>query len=523
MVEFHELTQYQSYLNDESNIVTNGNADRIYFPQNESEVQEIVKNANQSSTPVTISGGGTGISGGRVPQSGWLIATDKMNVIEGISELWTDPETKNEYHLLLKEIDSDTAVLTVPVSITVKAVQNYVREKGWFYPPDPTERTSYLGGNVSTNASGARTFKYSATRKWIHGLHIVLPDGELIELSRDQDNGKISSEAIFLKTNHTVLEIPRPKYILPKVTKHVAGPVIDDSSHPLDLFIGSNGIFGFVTQVTLRLIRPPIQIYSIFTYCDSSEQAFDLIRACQKQRREQSSPIPLSVEFFDERATIILRDKEPRVNKGIKAVVMLEQDVYSEEELEKSLDFYNNLFTSLGIEDSDVALTYAENEHHKFLRHWVAEYVIGLNRTFGQSLIVSDYSVPESNFKEFFDFLIATGEKYVSYLIQRKELGEGNPGYTLFGHVGDCHPHLTLLPRDDEEAKYAMALLVEVVEKTVGLGGSIASEHGLGKKHFGDKIAFWYQYGDQGIEDVKKMKNVIDPQNLLCPNNLIFM
>ena len=115
------IEKYPQYLNDESSIVV-GSADRLYFPTDETEVQQIILDSKQQKMPVTVSGGGTGISGGRVPLSGWILATDKMRSISqpGFEE-WTDPESKQKYQVKLVEIDDSSAIVTIPVSMTLKA------------------------------------------------------------------------------------------------------------------------------------------------------------------------------------------------------------------------------------------------------------------------------------------------------------------------------------------------------------------------------------------------------------------
>jgi D-lactate dehydrogenase (cytochrome) len=517
LVKFSEnvATEYVNYLSDESGIVTDGNADLIFFPNSEKEMIDLILKSIDKRTPVTVSGGGTGISGGRVPRDGWIIATDKMNSITTLnSETWKDRETGLEYQLHLEKLDNNSALLTVPISITVKSIQNFVREKGWFYPPDPTERTSFIGGNVATNASGARSFKYAPTRTWVQRLNVVLPNGNVIKLDRAKNNGVIKTNEIILDVEGVNITVNRPRYKIPDVTKNVAGIVIKDNYHSIDLFIGGNGIFGVVTEITLKLIRPPMQITSIFAYCNTKEQAFDLIEICQKQRNSKQFPIPMSVEYMDHRAVEIMKSMDERIPKAIGGLVILEQDTVSSEELENALEYWSNTFSELGIQDTNVAQTYMEIEHHKNLRHCVPEHVIALSKSYNQALQVTDYSVPSDQFRELFNFCIAMGREFENFQSSKKL------GYVFFGHAGDSHVHLTLLPSNDNEASYGNELLVKIMKKVVELGGTIAAEHGLGKKMFNDKPALYLQYGQEGLDDIKMMKKTIDPLLLLNPENL---
>ena len=405
-------------------------------------------------------------------------------------------------------------MLTVPISITVKSIQNYVKEKGWFYPPDPTERTSFIGGNVATNASGARSFKFAPTRSWVQRLNVVLPNGELIKLDRTKNNGQVKSSEVTVDVDGVKITVMRPNYKNPNVSKNVAGIVIKDNYHPIDLFIGGNGIFGVVTEITLKVIRPPKQITSIFVYCEKLNQAFDLIEICQKQRRSKQFPVPMSVEYMDERAVAIMKNKDERIPKVAGGLVILEQDTASNNELEDALEFWSSIFDELGIKDTNVAQTYSEIEHHKYLRHWVPEHVIALSKSYKQALQVTDYSVPSNRFREVFHYCIQMGEEF-------EELQSSSKlGYVFFAHAGDSHVHLTLLPSNDEEALLGNKILIKIMKKIIELGGTIAAEHGLGKKIFNSKPALYLQYGEEGLDDIKAMKKTFDPDLLLNPENL---
>lgn len=510
--------EYPDYLDDESGIVK-GKADRIYFPENELGIIEIIKEAKKSRIPITISGGGTGISGGRVPLKGWIIATDKMRSISDTEhEVWEDPETKIKYQVKLEE-NEENALLTIPVSMTVKAIQNYCREKKWFYPPDPTERTSFIGGNVATNASGARTFKYGPTREWVQKLGIILPDGRKIEMDRSRNNGTIDKNHIILFVEKDEIKIPCPGYALPDVTKDVSAPIIRDGMHPIDLFIGSGGLFGVITEVTLKLIRQPSAIMNIFAYCMSKRQAYDLIKFCQIQRREKKMPDPLSVEFMDDKCVDIMRTKDSRIPSDVAGIVMIEQDILQDSDYDQIVEFWVATFEEMGIEDSSLASSHKEVEHHKFLRHIIPEYLLDLTKSYNQSALISDFSVPEDQFEELFFSAFEYGKKFEDY--QAKDLIDKKMGYLFLAHAGDSHIHLSFVPKTDQEAIIAKDLLLEVLIKVVEMGGSIAAEHGLGKKEFNGKPALYYQYGDQGMQDIKDMKMAIDPLNLLNPNNLI--
>ncbi|MHA1991010.1 MAG: FAD-binding oxidoreductase [Candidatus Hodarchaeales archaeon] len=506
---------YSSYLTDESALV-HGHADRIFFPSTEGELQKIVVKANQDKIPITISGGGTGLAGGRAPLGGWIIATDEMTQLVSYSEnkkIYIDKELNKSFEYYLEKINEELAYLNLPVSITIKAIQNLVRELGWFYPPDPTERSAFIGGTVVTNASGARSFKYGATREWVQKLRVILPEGSITIQDRNKQE-KISNSTNFqIETDNKTYSIPRPTYKLPNVRKNVVGPVIKDSYQPIDLFIGSDGIFGILTEVTIKLIKPPIQIISMILFCKSFNQALDIIDFTQNQRSNESQPIPLSVELIDNNAVELLKPLNTQIPKKCHTIIYLEQDILDKEKLMNDLEFWIKIFDRFAIEDTWVEDSYAGIEKHKEFRHSLPETVNSLVKRMGQAKLGTDYSVPSYLTKELYVICKTIGKKFQDYREKKKEID--TPSHVLWSHAGDNHVHLNFLPKTDDESEFAKKLMVEMMTEIIKLGGSISAEHGLGKKKFLGKFALFYQYSEAEIDQIKKIKDLIDSNRIL--------
>ena len=516
---------YQSYLTDESRLAS-GKADKIFFPQNTNECQMIIKEAFNNNIPITISAGGTGINAGRVSvYGGWIIATDKMLSITHSDNLspiwWKDPETGKQYEIALIDVDSCTAFITVAVAITFIGLQNCVHELGWFYPPDPTERGAFIGGNVATNASGARSFKYGATGEWIHSIKVILPNGYILDLNRDPEHQSINKNStIPIDLGNKTVQIPRPTYILPNVRKNVAGPIFRDTNEPMVLFIGSDGKYGMISEVTLRLIRPPAGILSIIGYCSTIDQVFQIIKYSQELRHKQSLFTPMSIEMIDERSIQLISPKYPRIPSNTKALIYLEQDATSPEELDQALEFWVDYLDSIKITDTWAETSPAGIEEHKQFRHSLPETVNGIVHRNKQAKLGTDYCVPDHALKEFYDALIKSGYRFEAFQNTLLPL-QATIGYALWAHAGSSHFHLNYLPRSNEESEYAKSLMVELMQLTVKLGGSIAGEHGLGKKVFDNKPAIVFQYGEKALEEVRTMKRILDPDELLNRGNLI--
>ncbi|HYY41553.1 MAG TPA: FAD-binding oxidoreductase, partial [Pyrinomonadaceae bacterium] len=159
--------EMQSYLGDASNLA-GGHAARVVWPESAAEAAEVLRAAARTHTPVTVAGAGTGIVGGRVPFGGVVLATDRLNRIGMIEHV------------------ENGGRATVGAGVTLADFRHAVEARGLFYPPDPTEWSCYMGGTVATNASGARTFKYGPTRRYIRRLQLALVTGDVLDLERGQ-------------------------------------------------------------------------------------------------------------------------------------------------------------------------------------------------------------------------------------------------------------------------------------------------------------------------------------------------
>jgi D-lactate dehydrogenase (cytochrome) len=511
---------YPSYLNDESGLVRDGHADRIFFPTTEDELREIVRQANEQQMPFTISGGGTGISGGRVPLSGWIISTEDMFslISKSNSSKYTDSITSKEFEYHLEVIDETHAHLTLPVSMTVKGIQELCRELGWFYPPDPTERSCFIGGNVVTNASGARSFKFGPTRNWIHSLRVILPNSDLLSLDRNSPPLG-SQKTIEIEGEMKKYSVPRPQIPFVESTKNVAGLVISDDFQPIDLFVGNDGLMGIISEVTIKLIPQPSEIINIFVYVDSLQQAIELAKIAQQQRIQSLNPIPMSVEYLDDRAISIL-SKKIELPPEVKGLVILEQEASSEDILFEYINFWTEIFDQLGIIHTSVAQTLAEVEHHKDLRHMIPETINEMARQNGQPKLGTDYSAPLQLMEEMHQLAVELGENFEGEIFP-----EGRPGnvfgYAIWSHFGDNHVHLNFLPRTEEQKELAKSYMTKYMRQVVDWKGSIAAEHGLGKKTFEGAPALQLQLGFEGLKEIYDIKKILDPLLLLNRENLL--
>ncbi len=342
---------YADYLSDESRYGPAG-CDRLVFPNDEAQVAETVADAVGRGREVTVSAGRTGIVGGAVPRCGTLVSLGAMNRIVGISRLEegrfvlrvepgvTIAELRDRLEKRDLGLDPDRLQ-----DEEREALEAFIADdRGFFYPPDPTEDSAHIGATVATNASGARSFRYGATRKHVHGLRVCLASGEVLAVER----GSCRSEdgRFVVRTALGDTEVVVPTYEMP-ATKNAAGYFAAPSIDLVDLFVGSEGTLGIVTEVTLVLAPRPEGVLVALAFFGSDEDALAFVRHVRGdgEERPPSAISPLALEFFDSRSFDFLRERKselgaasdiPELPGEACAGVLFEQE-YTENDL---LDAY---------------------------------------------------------------------------------------------------------------------------------------------------------------------------------------
>ncbi|HEY6218351.1 MAG TPA: FAD-binding oxidoreductase, partial [Pyrinomonadaceae bacterium] len=289
--------EIESFLSDAS-FIREGHADRVVLPESVEEISEILANANHERLPVTVSGAGTGTVGGRVAFGGIVLATDKLNRIKQ----------------LVREGLGGFAV--VEPGVVLAELQRAVDHEGLLYPPDPTERDCFVGGNVATNASGARTFKYGPTRNYVRRLKVVLASGELLDLRR----GDVRADAEGRIHLGKSIEVQLPHYRMPATRKNATGYFVAPEMDAVDLFIGSEGTLGVIGEVEVKLLPKPEGLLSGVVFFADEADVLALVREVRAHVDARA------VEFFDEESLRFLREKYPAIPAEAVAAIFFEQE-----------------------------------------------------------------------------------------------------------------------------------------------------------------------------------------------------
>jgi FAD/FMN-containing dehydrogenase len=430
-----------------------GSADRVFTPADTEGVASVMREGAAAGTPVTISGAGTGVTGGRVPHGGWVISLEQLNTME------------------IREGSANCGA-----GVLLRDLQASAAPSRQFYAPDPTEWGASIGGTIATNASGSRSFFYGDTRRHVLGLTVVLASGETLHLKRGE----------------------QPPFALPVIeppatTKNTAGYYLREGMDYLDLFIGSEGTLGIVTAAELRLLALPADLFTGVVFFASDDAALAAVDAWR----------PLGtlrmLEYVDAASLGLLRSRFPEIPKQAQAALLIEQEVGADEEVEEAwlerLEASNAL-----LEASWFALSAADRERFRKFRHAIPEVVNDLVRRNGLTKMGSDFAVPIEKNREMLR-------------IYRETLDREFPGqYVVFGHIGDAHLHANILPSGDEEWKRAKGLMMEFARQAVALGGTVSAEHGLGKRK---RDLLPLQFSPEQIASMRAVRQRLDPGGLL--------
>ena len=418
----------------------------VLIPNNVGEIAETLKYCNENNIPVTPAGARTGLSGGSLPvDGGVLLSTEKLNTIIRIDE-------KNHQ------------VITEPGVIT-EVLQDAVKEKGLFYPPDPASRGScFIGGNIAENSGGPKAVKYGVTKDYVLNLEVVLPTGEIIWTGAN-------------------------------VLKNATGYNLTQ------LMVGSEGTLGIITKIVLKLIPHPTHDLMMLVPFYDAKKACEAVAAIFR-----AGITPSGLEFMERDALVWTQeftgDYSISVADSHEAHLLIEVDGFDPEQLMKECE---KIMTVLETFETDEIL-FADSEAQKTalwsIRRKVAEAVKAQSTYKEEDTVVPRFALPE-------------------LLMHVKRIGlEYGFKSVCYGHAGDGNLHVNIIKGDlsDEQWEHELPKAIrELFTHVVELGGTISGEHGIGlvQKPYMD-IAF----PEVTLQLMRDIKKVFDPNGILNPGKI---
>ncbi len=450
LAQFKAITGDQYVLADEESLQSYGHdetedllflPDIVIRPRTTEEVSHIMRLCNQYKIPVTPRGAGTGLSGGALPHlGGVLLSTDRMNSILNIDE-------------------RNLQVTTEPGVIT-EVLMNAVKEKGLFYPPDPSSRGScFIGGNIAENSGGPKAVKYGVVKDYVLNLEVVLPSGDIIWTGAN-------------------------------VLKNSTGYNLTQ------LMVGSEGTLGIVTKIVLRLIPHPKYDLLMLAPFRSLEKASEAVSAIFR-----AGFVPSGLELVEIDALKIVSEMVGStavpVTDDVEAHLIVEVDGNNIDVLMGEMEAIGALLSQYDAGE----LFFADDAQQK-AELWK------LRRRVAEAVKLAGYTIEE-------DCVVPRAE--LPALIRgAKQLGKIY-GYhaVCYGHAGDGNLHIrikkpgTKSSMNNPEVTESLRALFMLVKS---LGGTISGEHGIGliQKGFMDIV-----FGEQQLEIMRQIKKVFDPNNIL--------
>lgn len=421
----------------------------VVKPKNTAEVAAIMTLCHQNCIPVTPRGGGTGLSGGAIPHKGGVVLSlEKFNKIISIDE-------------------QNLQVTTEPGVIT-EVLQNAVKEKGLFYPPDPSSKGScFIGGNIAENSGGPKAVKYGVVKDYVLNLEVVLPDGTIIETGAN-------------------------------VLKNSTGYNLTQ------LMVGSEGTLGIVTKIVLKLIPLPKYDVLMLAAFNNLQKAGEAVSAIFR-----AGFVPSGLELVEIDALKIvntmMNSHAIPVNDAIAAHLLIELDGNHKDILMQEMEAIALLLENFEVGD----LFFAEDEAQKNelwkLRRRVAEAVKLDGYTIEEDSVVPRAFLPD----------LILGVKQLAQQYGFKAV--------CYGHAGDGNLHIrikdpnTTTSFNQPHIQKALADLFILVKK---LGGTISGEHGIGliqKKYMPLVMQ------EANLQIMRSIKKVFDPNNILNPGKIFDM
>lgn len=509
-----KLDEIQSFLTDSSHM-REGFADSVAFPETAEEVAEFLSEATRNRTPVTVSGAGTGTVGARIPFNGNVLATDKLDKIKG-----------------LDRFNHGGGSAVVEPGVILGEFQRFVQAEGLLYPPDPTERSCFIGGTVATNASGARTFKYGPTRSYIRRLKIALATGEILDLRRGELHATAEGTISIPLPEGRSIEAKLPSIKMPQTRKHAAGYYIEPKMDVLDLFIGSEGTLGVVVEIETSLLPKPERLFSgvVFFSDEANLLAFvkelrdrSLLTREQERARQPIAPSDLhcepsqenrinasgidarALEYFDVESLRFLRTRYAIIPPAATGAIFFEQETSEQTEAEL-LESWSTLLSAHNALDDSSWFATNEADHRKLVefRHQLPVLMNEWFASHNQRKVSTDMAVPDKAFPRLLRFY-------------RDTLSSSDLRYAIFGHIGDNHVHTNILPRNDDEASKAREIYLKFVKQALELGGTISAEHGIGKLK---RQYLAMLYNEQQLREMAALKRAFDPACILGRGNI---
>ena len=431
----------------------------------------------------------------------------------------------------------------VHAGVPLVVLQEALDRRQLYYPPVPTFNGAFIGGTVATNAAGAATFKYGSTREWVQALTVVLAGGDVLDLVRGE---VVANEEGFFEIEGTdghVSRVPVPSYTMPAVPKRSAGYYASPGMDLIDLFIGSEGTLGIITEITLRVIdRIPASCLAFVPFA-REHQGLELVavlRSAAEATWRSHDPAGIdiaAIEYMDRRCLALLGEDGQDMKAGVEIPASSELAILvqielpagttaerafqqigaatSDEAPDTPLVRFCRLLAEAGVID-DVAIALPGDRRR-------AEQLFGLREAVpdavNQRIGAARRTVDARIEKVGADMIVPFGRFAEMLAIYRKGLERRGLDYAIWGHISDGNVHPNIIPKSLDDVRAGKEAILEFGREVVRRGGCPLAEHGVGRNSIKQALLQQF-YGDEGIEQMRRVKRALDPEWKLAPGVL---
>jgi D-lactate dehydrogenase (cytochrome) len=524
-----------SFLEDAAHF-PGGFASGICTPASESEVVALVRAA---SSVLTI-GAQSSLTGGATPRGEVLLNTSRLNRIIASGDDW----------------------IRVQAGVTLVDLALALAKLGKHYPPVPTFTGAFVGGIVATNAAGATTFKYGTTREWVRALTVVLANGDVLDVERGQTKAHPDGFFEIVLSDRTV-RVPVPRYRMPHVPKISAGYFAAPGMDLIDLFIGSEGTLGVITEVTLRVLPTRPAMCVAFVPFDDRAAALAFVARLRNaardtwRTRDPRGMDASAIEHMDARCLALLReDGADRANgvtipegtvMALLVTLELPAGTHGSAEArrpeglrhEEGLSPYtaDRAFDEIGrarepnapdtalvrfcraldeagvLDHVEIAVPGDLAREHQLLA--LREAVpAGVNARIGRAKQV-DARIA----KTAADMIVPFERVGELLAIYDEEFRVRGLDAAVWGHISDGNLHPNVIPRSIAEVESGKAAILAFGRDVIRLGGSPLAEHGVGRNPV-KQLLLVALYGHEGVDEMRAVKRTLDPDFKLAPGVL---
>jgi FAD/FMN-containing dehydrogenase len=456
----------------------------ISLPETAADLEYLACWAGERDIPLVTRGAGSAVSGSNVG-AGVIVDLTRMRPVA----FTIDPSRRRA---------------VTGSSVTYQALADAARAHGLRLPPDPASGAfATLGGMVATNAAGARSVKYGPVRPWVHAVELVTADGDSCRLERGVPARASDARAVARFTDQAAPALARSRALIqarfPHTRKNTAGFALDAysaSGDLIDLVIGSEGTLGIITHIEWNLIPLPNHIGGLLIQLRDIDSLADVVTALGRLD-------PSAVELLDRSFLEVLPPDERPAGD---AVLLVEFEAKDARRLRGLVGDGVRAVDAWAV-DVSTALSAAEFEDLWRLRHAASPILAGLPDSRRSLQVIEDGCVPLDRLTTYLRFIRT----------QAEELGLP---VVIFGHAGDGHLHVNVLPDMERPGwKVAVAALMTVVtDEVLRLGGTPAGEHGDGRLRAGlvERL-----YGPDVTTLFALVKTAFDPRGILNPGVIL--